>query len=424
MLSRTGILLGLIVTCAVIPLGSALASDSGADPSSVTLGNGVFQSASAVQTYWTVDRMTEAIPMPVPTYETPAGGSNAAVVAAENGSAGDLVPYVTEGWIPGSGPKPDPTVGHAIATPGLDAAAGADFQAFGTAPTDPLNGPYPPFQRWTHYQNYTRQATATIGKLFFTDGTYNYVCSASVISERTIATAAHCIHSGGPSGSFYSGFLFCPSYYRAGGSGGPHPDRGCWGFGGYGRVSSAWVSTAYGAPDRDYGCIVTATTGSVHSDYVGNITGWTGRAYNFPSEQPMVSWGYPAGAPFPGYHIILATSPEWYEVDMTAGDGQVSKYMGNDMTGGSSGGPWWMSVAHNTYEYADTDSSWDTDPGAPDGPYLNGVNSHKRCINGCGTPPTATSGTFWQEMGSPQFMGTDGDTDESEDIFASCFSNE
>jgi hypothetical protein len=138
----------------------------------------------------------------------------------------------------------------------------------------------------------------------------------------------------------------------------------------------------------------------------------------------MVSWGYPAASPFSGYHIILATSPEWYEVNMTSGDGLVSKYMGNDMTGGSSGGPWWMSVGHNTYEYPDTDGSWATDPGSPGGPYLNGVNSHKRCRNGCFTPPTSTSGTFWQEMGSPQFRNTSGDTDESEDIFASCFAQE
>ena len=419
---RTGIILGLIIACAAIPLGSALAADLGGVPSAVTLGDGAFQSVAAVQDYWTTERMSEAIPMPVPEYEMPSGASSAAMVAAENGSAAELVPYVSAGWLPGSGPQPDPTVGYAI-TPDLDAGVGPDFQAYGSPPTDPLNGPYAPFQRWTHYQNYTRQATATIGKLFFTDGTYDYVCSASVISQRTIATAAHCIHSGGPSGGFYSGWLFCPSYYRAGGSGGPHPTRGCWGWN-MAKVSNAWVTYAGGAADRDYGCIVTASTGTVHSDYVGNITGWTGRAWNFASQQPMVSWGYPAASPFPGYHIILATSPEWYEVNMTSGDGQVSKYMGNDMTGGSSGGPWWMSVGHDTYEYPDTDGSWATDPGAPGGPYLNGVNSHKRCVNGCFTPPTASAGTFWQEMGSPQFRGTAGDTDESEDNFAVCFNYE
>jgi V8-like Glu-specific endopeptidase len=423
MFHTIGIILGLIIACAVIPFGSVLAADSDGVPSSVTLGDGAFQSAAAVQEYWTAERMADAIPMPMPEYEMPAGASSAAMVAAENGGVEDLVPYVSEGWTPGSGPQPDPTVGYAVATPDLDAAAGADFQAYGSPPSNPLSGPYPPFQRWTHYQNYTRQATATIGKLFFTDGTFNYVCSASVISRRTIATAAHCLHSGGPSGSFYTGWMFCPSYFRADGSGGPHPTRGCWSWN-YGRVSNAWVSYTGGAADRDYGCLMTASTGTVHSTFVGNITGWTGRAWNFASQQPMVSWGYPAGAPFSGYHIILATSAEWYEVNMTSGDGHVSKYMGNDMTGGSSGGPWWMSVGHNTYEYPDTDGSWATDPGSPGGPYLNGVNSHKRCRNGCFTPPTATAGTFWQEMGSPQFRNTAGDTDESEDIFASCFAQE
>ncbi len=63
---------------------------------------------------------------------------------------------------------------------------------------------------------------------------------------------------------------------------------------------------------------------------------------NFDSTQLEVAWGYPAASPFNGYNIVLSASPEWYEVNMTSGDGQVSKYMGNDSTGGSSGGHWWL----------------------------------------------------------------------------------
>jgi V8-like Glu-specific endopeptidase len=403
--------------------------------SSIRIQDASLQTAEAVYAYWTAERMEKAIPMPLPVVEMPADRGDPSVISVEKSLQDIGQPGYAPGWAPGSGlPQPDPTVTYIITEqdPRYQTASdGADFQTYGSAPSNPLNGPYSPFQRWSHYQNYTKQATATIGKLFFTKpGIGNYVCSASVIGQRTICTAAHCMHSGKGGIGFYTNWLFCPSYYKAGGSGGPHPSRGCWSWV-YGTVSSAWVNTTNGNVDRDYGCLVTALTGDTVPNKVGNVTGWTGRAWNWSSYQPMVSWGYPAGSPFPGYHIILATSPEWYEVDMVSGDGQVSKYMGNDMTGGSSGGPWWMSVKHWAAgaEYKDIDGFASTDPPGcpncvPGGPYINGVNSHRRCRGSCFTPPTATAGTFWQEMGSAQFRGTSGDTDESEDICARCYAHE
>ena len=56
--------------------------------------------------------------------------------------------------------------------------------------------------------------------------------------------------------------------------------------------------------------------------------------------------------------------------------------------------------------------------------YLNGVNSHKRCRTHCGSPPTATAGVFWQEMSSPPFLRSTGNTDESEDVFVDCLNQE
>lgn len=89
---------------------------------------------------------------------------------------------------------------------------------------------------------------------------------------------------------------------------------------------------------------------------------------------------------------------------MTLG-GPVSKYIGNDMTGGPSGGPWWLNVGHHTLEYADTDGLCDTDPfqaAANVFPLINGVNSNKRCnVGGC-----PAGYLFTQEMGSPQFHVT------------------
>jgi hypothetical protein len=74
-------------------------------------------------------------------------------------------------------------------------------------------------------------------------------------------------------------------------------------------------------------------------------------------------------------------------------------------------------MACSNTEYADTDGSNLTDPfqGHPP-PLLNGINSHKRCIQaGCPVGSIVT-----QEMGSPQFRNSDSDHHESEDVFGVC----
>jgi hypothetical protein len=176
----------------------------------------------------------------------------------------------------------------------------------------------------------------------------------------------------------------------------------------------------------------------MHNDRVGNITGWVGYTTNwFSYEIPTIEYGYSGESPFRGYHIIASSSPEWYYVDMQPGDSSVggglehwSKYIGSDQTGGSSGGPWWMNVRHisNSAEAPDTDGiSYPTDPypsasgGIPNGPFLNGVVSHSRCLGFCWEPPTTTYGTFWQEHGSPDFIDwSTSDEDDVNDVFQWC----
>jgi hypothetical protein len=299
-----------------------------------------------------------------------------------------------------------------------------------TPPGTPTDyGNYAPFQRYTHFGNYFTYPISTVGKLFIDtdgDGVFNAQCSASVVNRNTIATAAHCLHTGGPSGGFFADWAFCPGYTPGG------CVRGTWDWT-FGAVSVSWVTTAGGNPDRDYACLVTNQPAGLGA--LGDLTGWLGRAFNWPTRQAEFAWGYPVGPvsgtanfPFPGYHIITVTSTEWYQNDFVAdgGTNHVSKYIGSDMTGGSSGGPWWISHRHPNaaFDYGDSDGSALTDPpsfgvlAASGGPYINGVNSHKRC-NAGGCP---AGSVFTQEMGSPQFLNS-ADTDEFEDRVGLCFAN-
>jgi hypothetical protein len=363
--------------------------------------------AQAAQDYWTPDRMATAIPMTPPErlVENLPSQQSLPVVSGN--------PGFVNGWQPGDPPYVERTQTFSRA-----AMSGvSNPMAFGVPPTNPLSGPYCPFQRWTMQGHYLAFPRDIHGKLFFTipsgPSAGNYVCSASVIGRSTLATAGHCTSDG--NGIFGTNFLFCPSYFQAG----VHPSRGCWGW------SQAWTTGRWhtgGDPDYDYACIVTPVTGTVHANKIGNITGWAGRAWNW-TDVPVITFGYPAGAPFDGTIIQQTASVEWYNVDFTAGN-QVSKVIGSDLTGGSSGGGWFLSWRAPGAEVIDTDNNQGTDPaGGNNGPYITGVNSHKRCAGSCFTPPTAVAGTFWQEMTSPPFRLDAADNQDSEDIFALCLAH-
>jgi hypothetical protein len=363
--------------------------------------NSAEAAAWAVQDYWTPERMASAEPMPVQTVVTTEAASQAAapMIAGE--------PGLMSGHPAGGGPF-TPTVRHferseqqAMATP----------QSWGTAPTNPLSGPYGPFQRWTMEGNYLSGPRGYHGKLFFSVGVGNFVCSATVIGRSTVATAGHCVSDG--AATFATNFLFCPSYFN--GPGGVHPSRGCW-VGVSATTSGGWHFG--GDPDYDYGCIVTATVGTLIANKIGNVTGWSGRAWNWPSEQPVITFGYPQAPPFAGNVIQQTASTEWYNWDPVAG-GQVSKVIGSDLTGGASGGGWFLGWRAPGAEVADTDGSNITDP-AFGGPFINGVNSHKRCTVNCNNPPTAGAGVFWQEMTSPPFLSTVAADGDSEEVFNNC----
>lgn len=364
-----------------------------------------------VHDYWTPERMESA---------QPRGMSRPVVPDAQLSTSSEEAdlppgpPILVPGWSP-EGDELPPVPGESYEINLKVAPLDFSLQTYGSAPTNPKDGPYGPFQRWTMQGRYETWPRSVHGKLFFSLGGSDSECSATVIGRNVIATAGHCVSDG--SGTWATNFLFCPGYSQSG----PMPGTGCWG------VRDGTTSTAFlqsDDEDYDYACLITNTTGDQFNGPIGDRTGWTGVAYNRATFQPIVQFGYPGDAPFDGKTIQQVVSVEWYELDRTPG-GQKSKYIGSDLTGGSSGGGWFLSWRHPSTEYPDTDGSTVTDPaGAQNGPYLNGVNSHTRCASNCGNPPTTTSGEFWQEMGSPQFLNSTTDNQDASDIFGYCFANQ
>jgi len=402
--------IAFVLLGATVPVLSQASADNAPGPVSVFADLHQAQSDQVSQ-YWTTERMQSAQPVPIPQPIVPDKSWKANTQEVEQPPGPPIL-------IPGRPPKEDDLAPLTEESNEyiLDLQASDILPlTYGTAPTNPKDGPYGPFQRWTMQGRYDVWPRFIHGVLFFSRGGLNYRCSATVIGRSVIATAGHCVSDG--AGTFSSNFLFCPGYSQTGEMAG----AGCWGYRGV-ATTGPWHNS--GDWDYDYACIVTSITGSQYAGQVGDKTGMAGSAYNFSSNQPIVEFGYPAQSPFTGTTIQQVVSTEWYEVDMVAG-GQPSKYIGSDLTPGSSGGGWFVSWRHPTTEFPDTDNSWATDPvGAQNGPFLNGVNSHYRCRVNCDRPPSTTAGIFWQEMGSPVFRWSDSDINDAHDIFELCLTNQ
>jgi hypothetical protein len=353
---------------------------------------------AAALAYWTPERMAAASPREALEIVT---DEDAAAQTLYQGPVPTGAPAVLPGW-DGEGPMPDPNDWIELSEEEAQ-AIGAMPASFGSAPTNPKSGPYGPFQRFAMHGKYTIWPRSIHGKLFFTLGGKDYVCSATVAGKSIIITAGHCMSSGAK--TLLTKSLFCPGYTR----GAPNPFMGCYAGWQAWVVPTKWFNGA--DPDYDYACLVMPNTGTVVFDKVGVATkGWAGWAVNF-IDVPVMTFGYPQASPFNGREVQQTASVQWYQVDFVSGN-QVSNVIGSDLTGGASGGGWFLSWHAPGNEMPDTDGSFATDPANAGlaGPYITGVNSHKRCRSGCSTPPTNTAGVFWQEMTSPPFLdGAAGD---------------
>ncbi len=350
--------------------------------------------AAAGDDYWTAKRMREATPMDAGYVVDPDD-----LDAPSSSSAPPGPPGISPGW------KGGKTAKAARKQANRTLATQIGEPQHGTKPTDPLNGPYGPFQRWSLIGKYTQYPARTVGKLFFTLNGGGFQCSASVIGTNKIITAGHCVSDG--TSTFATAISFCPAFRAAS----PTSPFGCWDAWNQVATSGPWHFN--GDPDYDYAVVTFFNDGNCVCP-VGSAVGAMSYGWNWGTSQPDMSIGYPANAPFPGNRLIQTASTDWYTHDFVGG-GQISKVMGNDMTGGSSGGPWVLGWSHPSAEVADTDGFSSTDPpGGVGFPFVNGVNSHKRCVTTCQSPPTTTNGIFWQEMTSPPFE----DTGDINDVLA------
>ena len=194
-----------------------------------------------------------------------------------------------------------------------------------------IAGPIP-FAR-TEITNTTDAPNRTHGKIFMFEGsTPTYVCSGTVVNSPTkniVWTAGHCVHEGGPGGTYFDDFAFVPG--RRNGS----SDLGVW-FADKALTTNQWRQSEDEETmfQHDVGALVMEPLEGVE---IADAVGARGIRFNQSPDQLYDSFGYPAEAPFDGEKLWLCDS----DPGMQLGTGSLAFMgIGCDMTGGSSGGGW------------------------------------------------------------------------------------
>ncbi|MFF5985513.1 trypsin-like serine peptidase [Prauserella flavalba] len=191
-----------------------------------------------------------------------------------------------------------------------------------------------------------------LGKVFFTLGGSNYVCSGTATSSSNgdvVTTAGHCLNEG--PGAFATNFAFVPAY-----------DHGSRPYGTWTAerlyTTSAWANS--GDFNYDVGFAVMNENASGQS--LTQVVGSYPIAFNLARGLTYTSYGYPAGPPFDGESLYSCSGTARQD---TVG-GSQDQGLTCDMTGGSSGGGWLTSGrinSVNSFKYT-------FDPSTMYGPYF------------------------------------------------------
>jgi V8-like Glu-specific endopeptidase len=167
----------------------------------------------------------------------------------------------------------------------------------------------------------------TVGLLLFRkqDDTV-FSCSASIVSQRLVLTAGHCVHDGsGQLGGYYHGFVFIPAFRD-----GNAPFQ-AWTYSSVFTTNSWYTGKGKVPNSSDFGIL--EMNDSQAGDRIGAILGWLGVLANRLSPNHVLSLGYPSNIDG-GMKMHQAASQS------IGSTGLNTIAYGSDMEHGSSGGPW------------------------------------------------------------------------------------
>jgi V8-like Glu-specific endopeptidase len=173
--------------------------------------------------------------------------------------------------------------------------------------------------------------TRTVGRVFFTYQGRTASCSGNAVTsgnKSTVITAGHCVKL---DGAWHTNWVFVPGYNN-----GNRP-YGTW-------TARQTLATAQWAASEDINHDVgAAVVNQLNGQSLTDVVGAQGIAFNQARGQAMYSFGYPAASPYNGERLIYCSGTVINDFLLSSDIG-----MNCNMTGGSSGGPWFLGFSEST----------------------------------------------------------------------------
>ncbi|MET7796618.1 trypsin-like serine peptidase [Streptomyces decoyicus] len=173
--------------------------------------------------------------------------------------------------------------------------------------------------------------TKTTGRVFFTYQGRTASCSGDAVTssnKSTVLTAGHCVKLGG---AWHTNWVFVPGYHDGEAPYGKWPAA---------KTLSTPQWTASEDINYDVGAAVVAPLdGKNLTDAVGG----QGLSFNSGYSKAMYAFGFPAAAPYDGSKLIYCSGTTFKD-PLFSGDHGLAC----NMTGGSSGGPWFTTFDEKT----------------------------------------------------------------------------
>lgn len=197
-----------------------------------------------------------------------------------------------------------------------------------------------------------------VGKVFFTVGGDDYVCSANAVAsdnDSTVSTAGHCVNEGG---TWATNWVFAPGYEQG------QTPHGLWSATDL-YAPQQWVSQE----DMNYDFAFATVAPESGTSSLTDAVGGSGIEFNTERGQLYTAYGYPAAPPFDGESLELCQGTGF---DDTIGDTD-DQAIDCDMTGGSSGGPWFAGDGPEGPQISVNSFGYTMQPDVMYGPYLGDV---------------------------------------------------
>ncbi|MDI3402907.1 trypsin-like serine peptidase [Streptomyces cavernicola] len=175
------------------------------------------------------------------------------------------------------------------------------------------------------------KVTSTAGRVFFTYQGRQASCSGNAVTsanKSTVLTAGHCVKM---DGAWHTNWVFVPGYKDG------QAPHGKW-------TAAKTLSTPQWTASEDINYDVgAAVVNPLDGKKLTDVVGAQGVAFNTGYNKKMYAFGYPAADPYDGSKLIHCSGDSIQDPLMSTDHG-----LSCDMTGGSSGGPWFQDFNEST----------------------------------------------------------------------------